>query len=160
MAFSTKPRTPLKRRMERMIRRVRFGDSDPWGRHKPKRRPDGRMDKCDVLDELVREIVLERDEFCVTCGSVESPQCGHFLSRASWATRFHLANNHRQCSNCNREHERDPGPYRRFMLETYGAETVAELERLWNVTRAFSDAQLDEMITNLSAALADLRRIR
>lgn len=41
---------------------------------------------------------------CITCsnpGTYESLQCGHWLTRALWGTKFHPFNNHAQCWPCN-----------------------------------------------------------
>jgi hypothetical protein len=120
---------------------------------KPYHKVATRAGKRDKLDELCRQIVKLRDQCCVVCGTSDDLQCGHYLSRSSWSTRFHLMNCHAQCSTCNKAHEDDPTPYKEFMERTYGADEIAELHRLWHVSRLFSDEDLDKLITEYEETL-------
>jgi hypothetical protein len=116
-----------------------------------------RAGKRDKLDSLVSQIVILRDVYCVTCGTSYDLQNGHYLSRSSWSTRWHLMNCHATCGTCNLEHERNPEPYRLFMERTYPADDIAELERLWHVTRYFSDSDLDELIDECEETLRTMK---
>ena len=82
------------------------------------------------LDRLVSKIVRLRDPVCITCGSTETAQCGHYISRVFIATRFDLSNCFRQCSACNMRHELDPVPYTLFIQREFGPEYPATLSAL------------------------------
>jgi len=94
------------------------------------------------LDRLTSVIVRGRDRQCVTCGSRHNLQCSHFYSRRHLVIRFDLRNCHAMCAACNRRHNSDPAPYLAFMLERYGAEVVAELDRLRASLRKVPDEEL------------------
>lgn len=79
------------------------------------------------LDKLVSKIVRLRDHACVTCGSVNTPQAGHFESRRHMATRWALDNVHRQCSNCNLYLKGNMVEYFMFIQREYGANKPYEL---------------------------------
>ena len=103
------------------------------------------------LDRLVFVTVRRRDRRCVTCGEVRGLQCSHFYSRRYLRTRFELTNCNAMCSACNRRHNEDPGPYLRFMAERYGAEVVAELERLRDSRGKVTDEELLSVLEGLRA---------
>ena len=88
------------------------------------------------LDRLVSLIVRQRDKACVTCGSLENPQCGHYVSRVFINTRFDLTNCHQQCSRCNVMHELDSVPYTRFIAGKYGDEYPLVLSEMAHRTKA------------------------
>lgn len=80
------------------------------------------------LDFLVSQIVILRDKKCVCCGSRERLQCGHYVSRRYNALRWDLTNCHAQCGGCNIIHNRNPMPYSKYMIESYGSGILKELE--------------------------------
>jgi hypothetical protein len=104
------------------------------------------------LDRLVSLIVRRRDRRCVTCGETRGLQCSHFYSRRNLRVRFDLRNCHAMCSGCNRRHNSDPAPYLAFMLERYGAEVVAELDRLRADLRKVSDEELRQLLAKYKKA--------
>jgi hypothetical protein len=103
------------------------------------------------LDWLVSVIVRRRDRRCVTCGETRGLQCSHFYSRRHLRTRFDLRNCNAMCAGCNRRHNEDPEPYLLFMLERYGAGTVAELESLRDGTGKVTDEELWQTLERLRA---------
>jgi hypothetical protein len=98
-----------------------------------------RQKLIDKLDDLVRDRLKEEyPEICVTCGrrigwfhpinNNHGLQVGHYISRDIKQLRWHPKNVHPQCAGCNWEHNSNPIPYTKFMLETYGQEILDELE--------------------------------
>lgn len=88
------------------------------------------------LDILVSRIVRKRDERCVICGQpVQFNERGepvtltngHWIRRGLIALRWDLRNCNCQCATCNGRHEYDTEPYDIWMVDTYGADTVASL---------------------------------
>lgn len=82
------------------------------------------------LEALVSQITRLRTPFCVLCGenNWRVLQCGHFWHRAMPPTEFDLMNLNTLCHNCNGRHERNPEPYRKYMLEKLGQEQFDQLE--------------------------------
>lgn len=69
---------------------------------------------------------------CATCGRNEhwsEMDCGHFITRAIWATRFDPKNCWAQCRKCNRLENGKPDRFRSFLVGYYGLEAVQSLER-------------------------------
>ncbi len=52
-------------------------------------------------DLIFWKYIRARDSACVTCGSTENAQCGHFVSRSYKAVRWDEKNAHKQCYACN-----------------------------------------------------------
>ena len=100
-------------------------------------------------DRLVSAVVRRRDRRCVTCGEPRGLQCSHFYSRRYLRTRFLLTNCHAMCAGCNRRHNEDPEPYLLFMLDRYGAGTVAELEGLRDDAGKVTDEELRQALERL-----------
>jgi hypothetical protein len=103
------------------------------------------------LDRLTSLIVRGRDGRCVTCGSSQGLQCSHFYSRRYLAIRFDLRNCNAMCSGCNRRHNTDRKPYERYMLETYGQNVVAELDRLRMSLQKITDEELQHLLIQYEA---------
>lgn len=100
-----------------------------------------RKKTINVLDDLIRQIVLTGDQWtCCCCGRVFSKfhpktnphgiQLGHYISRTVWPLRWDLRNCHPQCSGCNRKHEDNPLDYTLFMLRTYGEPMLVEFKKI------------------------------
>ena len=98
------------------------------------------------LDKHTSITVSRHDPRCVTCGARQGLQCSHFYSRRHLAIRFDLRNCNAMCAGCNRRHNTDPSAYLAYMLERYGPEVVAELDRLKTSLRKVSDEELLEML--------------
>lgn len=108
------------------------------------------------LDKLTSQIVRLRDGRCVTCGSKENQQCGHFISRVFVNIRWDLRNCNCQCSACNRTHELDTVPYALWMQVTYGESILEELSKkahsdhkVNRIERLAIEAELKEILTQL-----------
>lgn len=82
------------------------------------------------LDKLVSKIVRLRDQYCVTCGSTQDAQCGHFIPRDMYPTRWDLTNCHRQCSSCNLYQKGNMVVYHAFIRREYGEKYPETLDAL------------------------------
>lgn len=118
------------------------------------------------LDTLVSQIVRLRDRYCRTChiavefnadGLPVTLTCSHFIRRGHHSVRWDLRNCNCQCMGCNQYNDRDPKPYRIFMLEKYGKKVVAELEEASFRTKSFSRADLEELGAELLVLRDELR---
>jgi hypothetical protein len=78
--------------------------------------------------------VKARDKYtCITRGRrVEggNAQGGHYIAKAACGLEYYFGetNTHCQCSNCNLRLEGNRPAYRAFILRTYGARTLKDLE--------------------------------
>jgi hypothetical protein len=81
------------------------------------------------LDRLLSLYIRKRDGCCVICGSTQYLNCGHYFSRVFYNVRWDFKNCNTQCASCNKKHEYNPEPYRRWMVMAYGEETIMELEQ-------------------------------
>ncbi len=83
------------------------------------------------LDAIVRKIVLARDKRCVTCGSNETPQVSHYISRSHISTRWDLRNCNLQCSKCHLKdfHGGFVSRYQNYLRLKYGKGIVVTLEK-------------------------------
>lgn len=88
------------------------------------------------LDTLWSKIIRTRDcpggfGKCITCGRIKpysEMDCGHYVGREHWATRWNEKNCHAQCRYCNRMQEGNKGIYAREIDKRYGAGTAEMLE--------------------------------
>jgi len=64
---------------------------------------------------------------CVTCGSRDKKDCGHFLSRRFESVRFDEKNAHGQCLKCNRFEYGNQYEHSLKVDEFYGEGTAEEL---------------------------------
>lgn len=112
------------------------------------------------LDNIIREILKKEDEVCCCCGKKnlgwfhpkDNPyglQVGHYVSRKVYALRWDLRNVAPQCSGCNYQHNNDPVPYTRYMLDKYGKEVLDELTFKRKAVNKHSTGQLKELLEEL-----------
>lgn len=82
------------------------------------------------LTVLCSQITRLRTSYCVLCGenNWRVLECGHFWHRAMPPTEFDLLNLNTLCHNCNQRHEKDPEPYRAYILEKLGQKVFDQLE--------------------------------
>jgi 5-methylcytosine-specific restriction endonuclease McrA len=105
------------------------------------------------LDRLVSLIVRQRDPACVTCGSLDNPQAGHYISRVFINVRWDMTNVHRQCSRCNVMHELDSVPYTRFIANKYGDEYPLVLSEMAHRTKVLKRQERLELEHRLKEML-------
>ncbi len=119
------------------------------------------------LDDIVSEIVRERNKRCVMCGSVTKLGNGHVFSRRSNSLRWDIrpdGNCHTQCWKHNYLHSiRDPYAYYQWYIEKFGKKRFDELYSEWHTIRKFSMPDLEEMYEELvkfKKALTDRNKIK
>ena len=100
---------------------------------------------------------------CTSCGKIkpfEQADCGHYINRQHMNTRFDEMNCNAQCRHCNRFMEGNIQDYRRRLVSKYGERSVLLLEAKKNVSRQFSDFQLEEMITHYKEEAKKLKEAK
>jgi len=105
------------------------------------------------LDALVRQIVLARDQRCVTCGTKNRPSPGHLFSRTAYSTRWDLDNVFQQCIGCNLFHEMDSYPFTKYFIDRFGQEKWDALHLKYSTPQKFSNPDLLELKDKLVALL-------
>lgn len=97
---------------------------------------------------------------CVTCGTtrhyLDGMQGGHFISRKWLATKLMEENVHVQCKCCNGPLGGNMIQYTLFMINTYGAEFVEELERLKHESKKYYRAEVLEIIKETKASIKEI----
>ena len=114
-----------------------------------------------VFSQYVRMRGANLDGFasCVTCGTVrpwKQLQCGRFMSRRKYSTRWHEVNCQVQCDACNRWNQGEQYAFAKWLDENMGEGTADEMVRLSNTTVKFTDWELQEMIDDYKEKLKDL----
>ena len=110
-------------------------------------------------DLVFGKYIRQRDERCATCGSTETPQCGHFVSRKYKATRWDETNANRQCSACNLWGSGRQWEHGKYIDAKYGEGTADALFRKANDPgfRLTADF-LQERIEYFTEKLKDLEK--
>lgn len=96
---------------------------------------------------------------CVTCGKIEPPErcdAGHYISRTYNILRWDERNVHPQCQSCNRFKEGHKDEYALFMVRTYGAGILEELNRQKWMPYRLDDLWLIQTIKEYSHKLKSL----
>lgn len=103
-----------------------------------------------ALDRAFSQYIRQRDgNKCVLCGSTKMVQCGHILSRVSYATRWDERNAHAQCAACNMKHEYNSYPFVSWALANVGKDAMDELQAMWNKPKQMTNADLQERLDEL-----------
>lgn len=116
-------------------------------------RPKARSRKNleDLLHRAVSRIVRMRHPFCVVCGSTKELTCGHYIRRGRKNITWDLVNCNTQCSRCNSIHNDDPEPYRRWMIATYGADTLVWLSHMANTPYVLDMWELERKLESFKS---------
>ena len=105
------------------------------------------------LDDIVSEIIRERDKKCVMCGSTERLQNGHVFSRRHDFLKWDIrpdGNCHTQCATHNYLHsQKDSYPYWKWYQDKFGMERFNELRREWETIAHFKMYDLREKYEKL-----------
>ena len=102
------------------------------------------------LDEITREIVLERDGHCVLFGNhMGARQCGHLVTRAKKSVRWDLRNCNEQCGGCNLRHEYYPEVYTSWYLSNFGECHYKKLFEDSEVVRKLTIDELETLYINM-----------
>lgn len=124
----------------------------------------GLADECAVLlQKLVRMKAADSNGYCqcVTCGVKKhwkEIQGGHFIERGRLATKLMEENIHPQCPGCNCFKMKTASgvlDYRRYMVETYGADFVEELEQISKQTKKYNRPELEDLKAELKQRIAE-----
>lgn len=110
--------------------------------------------KKDLKKELdtwfSRYIRLRDDGVCCSCGNRaywKTMQNGHFVSRSYLATRWDEENNHCQCVGCNIFRHGNMTEYAEFMINKYGVNKIAELnkkkEKIVKLTKGWYEEKIE-----------------
>ena len=126
-------------------------------------------DLVDKLDRIFSLFIRYRDTMpngyfqCISCGKIKpfnKADCGHYINRQHMSTRFDEMNCNAQCSHCNRFMEGNIQDYRRRLVAKYGERNVLILEAKKNVTKQFSDFQLEKLITHYKEEAKKLKEAK
>ena len=132
---------------------------------KVKKKPD----LVNKLDRIFSLFIRYRDTMpngyfqCISCGKIKpfnKADCGHYINRQHMSTRFDEMNCNAQCSHCNRFMEGNIQDYRRRLVAKYGERNVLILEAKKNVTKQFSDFQLEKLITHYKEEAKKLKEAK
>ncbi len=119
-----------------------------------------------ILWKLVSEFVRRSDADvngyckCCTCDGVHRWQdvdCGHYISRGHWYTRYMLSNLGPQCKGCNAFRQGDPVEFREYLVKIYGEDTIAQNEKRKNWPAGFTRDGLWMQIEEFRARLEKLK---
>jgi hypothetical protein len=110
-----------------------------------------------LIDKLDKEFsIFIRNRYakngmaeCVTCGTVKEVkqlQCGHFMSRKHYATRWDEDNCQVQCYTCNVMRYGEQYKFGLYLNATYNKDKAEELLIQSKQTLKLSDFELEEMI--------------
>lgn len=98
---------------------------------------------------------------CCSCGKIEPPEdmdCGHFISRSHFSTRYDERNTHSQCRACNRFHEGRKDEYALFLQNKYGNNILQELNQAKWTLKKHNELELQAMIDQYQEKLEKLSR--
>jgi hypothetical protein len=99
---------------------------------------------------------------CVTCGSMhhwKELDNGHYISRALRWTRWETMNCEPQCKKCNRYLDGQKHVFRRALVDQFGEETIARMEReatQWGEKKIAKELMLEK----LDYYRAEVRKLR
>ena len=105
------------------------------------------------LDDVVREIVLNRNSKCVVCGSNYRLEPGHIFTRKYYSTRWSLDNVWTQCHSCNLKHVHDTYPFFTWYQKRFGQRKFEELHAKFIHSEPIKDWQLIELYEELKMVL-------
>lgn len=97
-------------------------------------------------DQVFSKWVRAREPYCVTCGSRNNLQAGHYVSRSWNALRYSEVNVHTQCSGCNIFKRGNMDEYARFLIKKYGPGILNQLAKK-KVVHQFTRSELETLIS-------------
>ena len=113
------------------------------------------------LDTITRELVFERDEYCVTCPiwmeikpehtPSQVMQPGHYITRGARSVRWDLRNVYKQCRTCNMMHEYRPEVMAWYVLSVLGIKGFEKLVFDGNKPKKFLKPDLEELYEKLKS---------
>lgn len=103
---------------------------------------------------------------CITCGKImfwqDDHRCqnGHYIGRGNMNTRFDEKNCHAQCFDCNCNHEGWKQHYEKALIEKYGEQEVALLEKRGHEFRKFSAFELRAIADYYRKRFNELKKLK
>ena len=102
------------------------------------------------LDRVFSLWIRDRDAHrCFTCDKVMSPkesQCGHFISRSHFNTRYSEINCHAQCVSCNVFKSGNMSEYAERLMNRYGPAIITKLNKEKRILKSWSPSELGQLI--------------
>lgn len=138
---------------------------------KPKDRPKKRFPAISALDKAFSIFIRKRDSWggsgysearqfqCITCKVVKpyaQADCGHFLGRQYFATRWNPINCASQCRFCNRFNEGLKDKFRESLIQRHGETEILKLEAFHKQGRKPKDFERAEILARIKSDLAAL----
>lgn len=113
------------------------------------------IDLDNVFSIYIRQKYADEKGFCkcYTCGKIDhwkSLQCGHYLSRKHYSTRWEEKNCFPQCVKCNIFSEGNKPSFARRLIRDFGVSYLDELEILKNRTMKLDAFVLSLLIKKYS----------
>jgi hypothetical protein len=145
---------PLKRYTP--LRKIRLASG------KKKRPPNLKKILWKLVSEYVRRKSADHAGMvaCVTCGKSahwKQMDCGHYIPKSlGLSIYFEERNLGVQCSACNRFRHGNLAQYALYLLKTYGASILDELDALRRTTRKISTSEYLELIERYKSKLKAL----
>lgn len=96
-----------------------------------------------TFSEYIRKSSADVNGFvrCISCGSIyhwKDVDCGHYISRIHWYTRYSEMNNNPQCKRCNAFLQGNAVGYRQGLIRKYGIDAVCSLEESKNYPASYT----------------------
>ena len=103
-----------------------------------------------IADSVFSHWIRERDKACVTCGSTERLQNGHYISRSINVLRFSEVNCNCQCMVCNVFKSGNMAEYSAFMRRKHGPDIIEKLLKSKQTLYQFKRSDLELIIEKYS----------
>jgi 5-methylcytosine-specific restriction endonuclease McrA len=98
-------------------------------------------------DKVFSIYVRNRDRnICITCGSTDRPQAGHYIPRQHLNTRYDEWNVNCQCYVCNCIKKGNMDEYVIALMDKYGDGIIRELKKLKKIPRQMKKADYIHII--------------
>lgn len=110
-----------------------------------------------ILDKLVYQILLLRDQKCIQCGSIYNLGTGHVFPRRCRYLRWNLENVWLQCASCNHNHNLHKEVYFDKIRSIIGADRFQILETEWNQSKKLTIDDIQQLIKSYLIILANLK---
>ncbi len=107
-------------------------------------------------DSVFSKWIRARDKRCVTCGSTENLQNGHYVSRSISILRYDERNCNCQCVACNVFKKGNMVEYSAFMRRKHGPEIIEQLLKEKQTLHSFTRQELESIIKRYSLPSSDV----
>ena len=116
------------------------------------------------LDNVFSQYIRRKDAIdgiskCISCGvkrNWKELQCGHFMSRSHYSTRWEILNVGVQCISCNIFKHGQQYLFSKYLDKTYGEGTSNELLLKSQTLGKFTTKEIEEMINKYKNLLDQL----